>query len=134
MPGDELDKFAVNERGMGRDVAQGLTVLRIKATVPPMFLFRPGSLPQLAQQSHGKIRLRYLRCQQTQHVIAGHLRHRIALDTGPDRHHGRCRGRIGRKLAARPVEDLALFRTVEAGGPDERQGEQQGQPAQQRQE
>ena len=96
-----------------------------------MFLFRPGGLPQLAQQGHGQVRLRYLRRQQTQHVVAGHLRHSIALDTGPYRHHGRCRGRIGGKLAARPVEDLALFRTVEAGGPDDRQGEQQYQPSQQ---
>ena len=112
-------------------VGQSKSVLRIKATVPPMFLFRPGGLPQLAQQGHGQVRLRYLRRQQTQHVVAGHLRHSIALDTGPYRHHGRCRGRIGGKLAARPVEDLALFRTVEAGGPDDRQGEQQYQPSQQ---
>ena len=131
MPGDELDKFAIDERGMGRYVAQGLTVPRIKAAVPPMLLFRPGGLPQLAQQGHGQVRLRYLRRQQTQHVVAGHLRHSIALDTGPYRHHGRCRGRIGGKLAARPVEDLALFRTVEAGGPGDRQGEQQYQPSQQ---
>lgn len=64
---------------MGRDVTQGLTIPLIKATVPPMFLLCPGGLPQLAQQGRRKIRLRYFRRQQAQHVIAGHLRIWLAV-------------------------------------------------------
>ena len=95
VPGHEFGKFAVNERGVGRDVPQGLTVPGIKAAVPPVLLPCPGALPQFAQQGRGKVRFRYLRRQQAQHVIAGHLRHGIALDAGPDRHHGRRCGRMG---------------------------------------
>ena len=85
----------MSRRGLQHLAELGHPVPGIKAAVPPVLLPCPGALPQFAQQGRGKVRFRYLRRQQAQHVIAGHLRHGIALDAGPDRHHGRRCGRMG---------------------------------------